>query len=52
MPSYTMRRVQVTRREFEVPCYGEGTWDGAASAEVAKAMHAAHRAGVGRGVGG
>lgn len=41
MPSYTMRRVQVTRHEFEVPCYGEGTWDGAAGVEVAKAMHAA-----------
>lgn len=41
MPSYTMRRVRVTRREFEVPCYGEGVWDGAAGAEVAKAMHAA-----------
>lgn len=41
MPSYTMRRVAVTRREFEVPCYGEGKWDGAASVEVAKAMHAA-----------
>lgn len=41
MASYTMRRVQVTRREYEVPCYGEGVWDGAMSAEVAKAMHAA-----------
>jgi Asp-tRNA(Asn)/Glu-tRNA(Gln) amidotransferase A subunit family amidase len=41
MASYDMRRIQVTRREFEVPCYGEGKWDGAASAEVAKAMHAA-----------
>lgn len=41
MPSYSTQTVAVTRREFVVPCYGESKWDGAAWAEVAKAMHAA-----------
>jgi len=43
MPSYTMHRVQVTRREFVVPCYGEGTWDGCAHDEVEKAIAAARQ---------
>lgn len=38
MPSYTMRNAVVTRREYVVPCYGEGDWDGAAFAEVEKAI--------------
>ncbi|HET9144102.1 hypothetical protein [Actinophytocola sp.] len=40
MPSYTMRRVQVIRREYAVPCYGEGVWDGCAHDEVEKAVAA------------
>lgn len=43
MASYTMHRVQVTRREYEVPCYGEGVWDGCAHAEVEKAIAAARQ---------
>jgi hypothetical protein len=33
----------VRRHEWLVPCYGEGVWDGAASAELEKALAAARQ---------